>query len=344
MDRVYVVTGAYGHLGFTVIKLLLKKKRKIRALVMYDDHTHDKFFEHNKIEIIRGDICDKLMLERLFIFDKKYEIIVIHTAGIVSIQSKYDKHIYDVNVVGTKNITDICIKKNVKRLLYVSSVHAIPEAENNGIISEIEKFDPKKVVGLYAKTKAEATQYVLDSTKKGLDAVVVQPSGIMGPNDFGKGHLTQLAIDYASGKLTAVINGGYDFVDVRDVARGIILAIEDGICGECYILSNRYFTLKELMEIFHKFCTRNKLKTVLPMWFAKITAPFAEIYYRLLRQPPLYTKYSLYTLSGNGYFSHQKATEQIGFKNRSMEYTIYDTLMFLKNIGRIKDSKIRKKR
>ena len=115
----------------------------------------------------------------------------------------------------------MCLKYHVKRLVYVSSVHAIPERPKDEVISEINQFDPRDVVGLYAMTKSKATQIVLGGVLLGLDAVVVHPSGIIGPNDYGHGYCTQLVMDYLDGRLTAGVNGGYDFVDVRDVADGV---------------------------------------------------------------------------------------------------------------------------
>ena len=97
------------------------------------------------------------------------------------------------------------------------------------------------MIGPYAKTKAEATQAVLEAVKQGLNAVVVHPSGIIGPYDNGNNHIVKLAKDYISGKLLAGVIGGYDFVDVRDVAKGCIAAVDKGEVGECYILSNRFY-------------------------------------------------------------------------------------------------------
>ena len=84
---------------------------------------------------------------------------------------------------------------------------------------------------------------------QGLDAVIVHPSGILGPGDFGQGHLTQMIADYLNGRLVACVKGGYDFVDVRDVADGVIAAAEKGRAGECYILSNRHYEVRELLDM-----------------------------------------------------------------------------------------------
>ena len=150
---------------------------------------------------------------------------------------------------GTRHLLDACLTYPVKRLVYVSSVHALPEKDRFHVLQEVKRFSPESVVGGYAKTKAEATQAVLDAVSDGLDAVIVQPSGILGPYDTTRNHLVQLVSDYVHGRLPACVRGGYDFVDVRDVAQGCLSALENGKTGECYILSNRHYEIKEILRM-----------------------------------------------------------------------------------------------
>lgn len=170
---------------------------------------------------------------------------------------------------------------------------------------------------------------------KNLNACIVHPSGIIGPNDYGSSHLTQLIIDYANKRLKACVKGGYDFVDVRDVADGVIKACRKGKRGECYILSNRYVEIKELLDMVSEARHAKTIKSILPMWLAKLTAPLSEIYYAALKQPPLYTRYSLYTLHSNSHFSNDKAKKELGYKNRDLKETIEDTIIWLKQNNRI---------
>lgn len=137
-----------------------------------------------KCSIYYGDVTKADTLNSIFDGCDGAEIFVIHCAAVVYIKSKYNPRVYDVNVNGTKNIVDKVLEYNAK-LIYVSSVHAIPEKSNGDLISEVSIFNPDDVVGLYAKTKAEAARYVMDSVKdKGLNACIVHPSGILGPCDF----------------------------------------------------------------------------------------------------------------------------------------------------------------
>ena len=326
MNKIYIITGANGFLGNNIIrKLEQEKNSEIRAFVLKGESI--KSLENLKCKIYYGDITKKETLASVFENTDGKEVFVIHCAGIVYIKSKYNPLVYNVNVNGTKNIIDKVLNINAK-LVYISSVHAIPEC--NGVITETADFDPNRVEGLYAKTKAEAAKYVMDAVKtKKLNACIIHPSGIIGPNDYGNSHLTELVKEVASGKLFACVKGGYDFVDVRDVAEGVINACNKNTKGECYILSNKYITIKELSDIICDCVKRKKINIVLPIWIAKIFASFFEIYYNLKKQTPLFTKYSLYTLSSNANFSNEKAKKELNFKNRDMIDTIKDTIKWI---------------
>ena len=328
MKKIYIITGANGFLGNNIIRILEKDAdNEIRAFVLKDDSI--KSLENLNCKIYYGDVTNKESLSSIFENTSGKEVFVIHCAAIVYIKSKYNPLIYNVNVNGTKNIVDKVLELNAK-LVYVSSVHAIPEKPNNDLITEVTNFNPDDVYGLYAKTKAEAAKYVMDAIKnKNLNACIIHPSGIIGPNDFGNSHLTQLIKVVSNGKLFACVKGGYDFVDVRDVAKGVTNACKNGIKGECYILSNRYITIKELCDLICDLQKRKRIKIILPISIAKLIAPLFELYYNLKKETPLFTKYSLYTLSSNANFSNKKAKQYLDFKNRSIEDTIKDTIEWI---------------
>lgn len=332
--RIYIVTGANGFLGNNIIRRLAFSGAEIRSLVLPGDPVHS--LEGLPCKIYNGDVTKKETLKEIFTVDAGADICIIHCAAIVYIKSKYSQKVYDVNVNGTKNIIEKALELGAK-LVYVSSVHALPEKPGQAVMSEVSEFDPAKVEGLYARTKAEIASYILKLTReKGLNACIVHPSGMIGPYDFGNSHLTQLILDFANRKLTACVKGGYDFVDVRDVADGVIHACDQGRSGECYLLSNKYVEVKALLDIISDVEGIKRIRTVLPMWFAKMTAPIAELYYALLKQPPLYTRYSLYTLTSNAHFTCQKAVTELGYHTRDIRETIQDTVKWLDAQGRIK--------
>lgn len=334
MKDIYIITGANGFLGNNIVRALNQKPNcQVRALVSSMNRTDA--LKGLNCEIFEGDITKPKTLTKIFTVPAGAKVYVIHCAAIVYIKSKPNPAIHEVNVLGTKHIAEKTLKINGK-MVYVNSVHAIPELPRHETMTEINDFNPAKVEGIYAKSKAEAARYILDTVKtRGLDACIIQPSGIIGPYDFKISHLTQLIIDTATGRLKAGVKGGYDFVDVRDVTAGILSACAHGKAGECYILSGHYVSIPELFQMIAQATGRKPIKTFLPLWLAKLTAPLSEIYYSLKKQPPLYTKYSLYTLESNANFSHTKANQELGYTVRAPQITIDDTVKWLKQTGRI---------
>lgn len=319
MKKLFIITGANGHLGGTIVRMLNGRPVQVRGLVFGDKKKQDT----GSIHYYSGDVREPETLRPLFEGCEDMETIVIHTAGIIDISNHVSPELYDVNVNGTKNILALCREYPVKRLVYVSSVHAIPEQKRGNVTGEIRDFSPDAIVGGYAKTKAEATREVRRAAQEGLDAVVVHPSGILGPYDRSGNHLVQMVAEYLHGTLPACVKGGYDFVDVRDVAEGCLLAAEKGRKGECYILSDRYCEIREVLEIAGAVSGKKKLP-VLPLWMAKMAAPFIQLHARRKKRRPLYTAYSLHVLGTGERFSHKKATEELGYHPRDLKVTIRD--------------------
>ena len=199
MEKTYLVTGACGHLGGTLVRLLERTGAQVRGLRLPSEQARDRAH----VTYYPGDVRDRDSLRPLFRGLAGREVVVFHTAAIVDISGEVTPQMHDVNVNGTKNILALCREYGVKRLVYVSSVHAIPEKDGCAVLREVDRFSPQQVTGGYAKTKAEATQAVLDAAAQGLDSVVVHPSGILGPFDGAGNHLVQLVKEYAGGKLPA---------------------------------------------------------------------------------------------------------------------------------------------
>lgn len=340
MRNIYLVTGANGHLGFNVCLLLRSENEEVHALILPSDN--EERLISLGVKVFKGDVTDISTLEHFFNSGIGKEVCVIHCAGIVSIVNKQLELLYKVNFEGTKNILSMFEKKHFKRMIYVSSVHAIPELEKGKTIEEVNTFDENLVVGEYAKSKALTSKYVLQKAGEGLNIVLVHPSGIIGPGDNGNGHLTMMVEDYLNGRLTSRVKGAYDFVDVRDVARGILSACQNGKSGECYILSGHRVDLNLMFETLRKVSGKKGIINVLPTWFARASAPLAEIYYKLRGKPPIYSKYSLHTIQSNAYFSSFKAEKELAYTKTEFVDTIKATAKWLDEQGRIKSKAVSK--
>ena len=328
MKGIYIVTGARGHLGSTLLRLLQNTDAEVRGLVLPRETAKN----HHNIRYYTGDVRNPDSLRPLLENTHGLPVWVIHTAAIVDISEEVSPQLYAVNVEGTRNLLSLCREYGVQRLLYVSSVHAIPEKDKTSVLTEVSNFSPNDVVGGYAKTKAEATQLVLDAASEGLDAVVVHPSGILGPYDRSGNHLVQMVSEYIRGRLPACVNGGYDFVDVRDVAKGCLLAADKGRPGQCYILSNRHYELRDVLSMVRSVSGGRRLP-VLPMWMAKGAAPLLQWAAKKKKARPLFTSYSLYTLKSNDRFSHDKATAELDYRPRDLTQTLHDTVLWLQRRG-----------
>lgn len=318
MKNIYCVTGASGHLGNNIVRMLAEKGEKVRAFVLNGERTD---MLPKNVEILFGDTRNKDSLLPLFEKQIGEELVVIHTAAVISITEKYDKRVFDVNVTGTENVVDLCVSNNVKKLVHVGSVHAI--APKNTVYEESTiEFDENKVKGNYAKSKAAAVKYVLEKTKGGLDACVLLPSGILGINDYGNNHLNAMIKRYISGKLPVAVKGEYDFVDVFDVAEAVISAAEKGRRGECYLITNENASIKTLLDYASDALGLKRIKLFAPLWAAKFAAPFCERYYKHKRQTPLFTKYSLQVLNSKDKFSHAKAREELNYRPKPLRDTV----------------------
>jgi len=327
LKKIYIVTGANGFLGNTILRKLASPQREVRALLLPGDPARS--LENVDCKRYHGDITLPETLNALFQKESQAELIVIHCAAMVSIKNRPDPQIVRVNVDGTENIVQKCLEHNA-RLIYVNSVHAIPEPADGREIVEVDEFSPDAVVGLYAKSKAAAARTVLHAIHhRGLRGIIIHPSGIIGPGDYGSTHLTALIRAAIEGRLPAVVKGGYDFVDVRDVADGILSAAEDGKDGACYILSNRFVSIRELVDMACKYSGAPAPRLTLPLPAARLFAPLCEAYYAVRKQTPLFTRYSLYTLQAKSKFSHRKADRELRYHPRDIEETVADTVEFL---------------
>lgn len=319
------VTGATGHVGNVLVKELYKLGHQITAYVLPNDRN--EYIIEPYANIIYGNILDYEELEKVVInFD-----VVFHLAGIVEIGTGKRKKLYKVNVEGSKNILKACQKNGIKRLVYTSSVHAFEELPKGQTMAEPLVFDYKRVKGNYAKTKAMATNLILNQENKNLETIILCPSGIVGPFDYLLSNTGQLFVDYLLGRLTAYINGSYNFVDVRDVVDGIIKASELGKDKSVYLLTGNNIKVKELLDQISDITGLKKIRTKLARWFIYVMSYFAELYYALRNQKPLFTHYSIKVLGSNHEFSNEKAKNDLGYMPRDINETIKDTLEFAKS-------------
>lgn len=323
-----LITGAGGHIGNVLVKYLYKKGHKdLRLFVQPKEDI--SYIEKYAKEVVRGDIRDAFAVSGAVRGCED----VFHLAGLVQISGVRKKLVYDVNVNGTINVVQACLEKKVKRLVHVSSVHALKEPET-GMIDETLDSDLSNLPGHYGKSKAMATIEVMNAIQKGLNAVIIFPTGVIGPYDFRSSYTGSAIKGYISAKKTQYyFDGKYDFVDVRDVADGIYRAWKDGEKGQGYIISGSISSLEEIIDAVEKSTGNTIKRKRVPAFIVKAAAVLAPIYYKLARKKPVLSKYSIDVLMGNASISSHKAQSMLGYKPRPMIKTIRDIVKWHRAAG-----------
>lgn len=329
-ETIYLLTGAAGLLGNNISHKLVKQGRKVRALVLEGDPAIK--YVPGEAEIFIGDLTDYRSMESFFNVPENHDVIVIHCASLVTTSPLPSQKIYDVNVTGSKHVVDLCIARNVRKLVHISSTGAILEPPHGQVILEPEEFFPDKVVGYYAKTKALATQYVLEAAAKhGLDSSIIYPSGIAGPNDSAFGPFAGFVIRYCREEMPVGVEGTFNAVDVRDLADGVIACAEKGGRGEGYIMSNEMVSMDQMFDLISQASGAKRVETILtPKQMQAMSGnSFSED-----QANAEALKFEIYNLTRNNHFSSEKARKELGFQTRPFEETIADTVAWLKSEGK----------
>lgn len=315
----WLVTGATGHIGNVLVRELLARGEKVRALILPNESREP--LKGLDVEMVEGDVLD---------LDSVFESLrgvkgIFHLAGIISIMPGSNPTVRRVNVEGTKNILKAAKEKRIRKLVYTSSIHAIRRVET-GVIDENVPYDAENPYGEYDRSKAEATLEVLNAAHSGLDATVVCPTGVIGPYDFRGSMMGDVIRTAAEKKPTLYVDGAYDFVDVRDVAHGLIAAAEKGQRGESYILSGQRISVRYLLETIREITGGHFFQMKVPFNLAEFAARFTPWYYRTTRSTPRFTPYSLEVLKSNSHISHAKATRELGYRPRHLYESIADAV------------------
>jgi dihydroflavonol-4-reductase len=334
-----VVTGAAGLVGGNLVRALLAREllsrgllargRPVRALV----HRDRRALEGLDVEIVEGDIRDPASLRRAF--DRAET--VYHVAAYISLSMREWPLLESVNVIGTRNVVEACLHCGVRRLIHFSSIHAlvqepldVPVDESRPLVKiESRRYSP------YDRSKAAGEKEVQRGIERGLDAVIVNPTGMIGPYDFRPSHFGQVLLALGQGRLPALVAGGFDWVDVRDVVAGAMRAEERAPAGARYLLSGHWASLRELAGLVAEVTGAPVPRLVFPMWMARVGVPFGTHFTRLDGEHPLYTSVSLRALRSNRRVSHRRATRDLDYRPRPLRETLADTFQWFAETGRL---------
>lgn len=321
------VTGAAGHIGSEICRQLIAKGYEVNVLV----NRNIKSLEGLNLTQFRGNLLDERVVKDLL----QGCDVLIHAAGLIRLGYHFEQEVYDVNFTGTQIVLKLAKEWGIKKVIHFSSIEVFDPQPLDQPIDELSHFVGNQAV-FYGQTKRDGHRLAVEAAQLGQDVVVVCPTSVIGPPDFTPSKLGQAILDIYKGKIFAMVAGGFNFVDVRDVANGAILAIEKGKSGETYILGGGDYTIRQLGDMVLKLKGTRRRLTQLSMFWANVGLPFVKGYAWLSGRPPLYDKVYIDILQkSNPKVSSRKAQNELGFQSRPLEETLKDTLAWFKQTGRL---------
>ncbi len=325
-----VVTGASGHVGNNLVRSLLAEDRQVRVMT----HRNVSFLDMLNVEKINGDILDENSLNAVF----KGAEIVYHLAAEVSIESSGWSELHAINTIGTQKVANACLKNGVRRLVHFSSIDAIKQKPIDVPITELSPLALGDKHLPYDRSKAAGEIEIQRALKKGLDAIIINPTSIIGPFDFQPSHQGQMLLLMATRKLPVLVKGGFNWVDVRDVVAGAMQAEKLADCGAKYILGGTWASLSEIACMVSQKMGFSAPRFTCPLWLAAAAAPLATAVEHIRGIRPLYTKASITAINSNKFISHSKAEKELDYHPRPLEQTIRDTLAWFADCGQLPGS------
>jgi len=325
---VRVVTGATGYIGGVLVRALADRGDSVRAVF----HERSGIFEMPGVEWVRGDVLDRASMVAAF----RDADVVFHLASLVSIDPRMADAMRAVNVAGARNVVEAALECRVRRLIHFSSIRAYNQFPLDETLDETRG----RVGGLprpaYDRSKALGEDEIRHGRERGLDAVVLNPTGVLGPYDRGPTGVGQFFVDLQRRRVPMLIAGGFDCVDVRDVVEATLTAESRGRSGENYILGGRWHSVPKLARLSEAETGVRAPRFVCPIGLARFWAPFQIAWDRFRARPPLYTPDALHHISrSNRRVSSAKAQAELGFTSRPVRDSVRDAVRWFGDNGKL---------
>ncbi len=314
---VTVVTGASGFLGSVVVRDLLATGRQVRAVDLHRGPALDGL----DVEWVQADVTDPSTLEPAF----REATVVYHLAAMISVTGDPTGRVRAVNVDGVRNASRAALTAGVSRFVHCSSVHAFDLETTEEPINEQSARATNPALPAYDRSKAAGEAALRQVIEQGLDATIVNPTGIIGPFDFAPSRMGQVFLALAQRRLPAVIDAGFDWVDVRDVSAAALSAETRGRTGENYLLPGHHVSLTQIAAIAEEITGTPAPRWKFPMRLARVWGPIGDIAGRRTDSVLWYTSESLHALRFSPAVSGAKAATELGHHPRPFFDSVEDT-------------------
>lgn len=321
-----LVTGSTGFLGSAVLRELLSDGREVKVLVRKGTNTAN--IDGLDVEIAYGDLRD---LESLRSALKDCNILY-HIAAYYSLWNHDRKIIYEINVDGTRKVLQAAQEKGLEKIVYTSTVGCIGLNKDLTPATERTFFNKNTLSNDYKKSKYQAEQVVLEFVRSGLPVVIVNPSTPVGPRDIKPTPTGKIILDFLNRKMPAYLHTGLNLIDVKDCARGHILAEKKGVFGERYILGNQNMSLLDILTTLEKITGLRAPRVKMPFWVAFGAGLVCEIISNhVTRKPPMVPLAGVKMAKYFMYFDSSKAVKELGLAQNPVEKALRQSVDWFKN-------------
>jgi len=323
-----LVTGATGFIGSHVVRELLRAGVQVRALVRQRPPA-DHPLSQPGVELAQGDLREPASLkEALMGCDA-----LLHLAARYTFWARDRREVYQTNVEGTRAILSLALELGIPKAIYTStaSIIAVPKG---GLGNEETGLDPYSLWGDYKRSKYLAEVEALRIARRGLPLVIVSPTAPVGWGDVKPTPTGQMILDFLRGRFPAYIDTGLNLIDVEDVARGHLLALERGRPGERYILGHRNMTLKEVLEMLSDIAGRPAPRLRAPRWLVLAAACLDEwVEGRLLGRYPRAPLAAVQMAGKYMFYDAAKAVRELGLPQSPIEGALEKAIRFFREGG-----------
>lgn len=323
-----LLTGATGFLGNNLLRLLLAEGHEVQVTLRAG--AGGRALAGLQFDPVPGDLTN---VEKLLTETADFDVL-IHAAALIQIGwSRLDES-RQVNVRATERLAEFCRLKK-RRMIHVSTVDTLAHAPDGKPRSETDR-DPGKPAISYVVSKREAEQKMLNQIEQGLDGVIIQPGFMLGPWDW-KPSSGAMLLAIAGGPTPLAPAGGCSAVDVRDVADGILRAVERGRRGERYILGGENLSYLELWQKMARAVgKRNGPRGKLPNWLAGVAGHVGDLAGKFLRQEPQVNSGATAMGQLQHFYSSEKAIRELGYRVGPLDDALEDEWRFLKEYGYVR--------
>ena len=320
-----LVTGSTGFLGSAILRELLDDGREVKLLVRKDADTAN--IDGSDVEIAYGDLRDSESLQSALNGCN----ILYHAAAYYSLWDRDQQLIYDINLEGTRKILEASQKKNFEKIIYTSTVGCIGLNEDTTPANENTFFNKSTLSNHYKKSKFQAEQIALQFARNGLPVVIVNPSTPIGPRDIKPTPTGKIILDFLNRKMPAYLDTGLNLIDVKDCARGHILAEQKGVPGERYILGNQNMSLFDILTTLEKITGLKAPRIKMPFWVALSAGWVCEmVSNHLTGKPPAVPLAGVKMAKYFMYFDSSKAVQKLGLEQNPVEKALRQSVNWFK--------------